>query len=138
MYGALYGATADDVLDKLLIWALRPRGVQKNGRPEQGPSPFAVDLVFDAFADRIISRAKSMIRYNMVKVRFATSRTLYGYLVDNLVKPGTQVVVPDVRGGNQILDVVESCQMTEQELDEYAKQHGFDPTGYKWAKVYTA
>lgn len=135
MYGAQYGASKDEVLDKLILWAFRPR--------EEGastPSTFATDLVLDSFSKEIVARAKksALALYSMAKVRFATSNTLYGYLTKNLVKPGMQVVVPDVRGGNQILDVVESCQMTEQELETYARQHGFDPAGYKWAEVYTA
>lgn len=137
-YASLYGCSLDEALDKILIWALRPRGLTDKGQPEKKPNPFQVDFMFDVFSDMLVARARKAARYNMVHVRFTPGGTLYGYLTRAYVARGQQVVVKNFRGENQILTVVESEKVSEDELIAYANAHGFAMSDYKVARVHTA
>lgn len=141
-YGAIYGADTDEICDKILIWALRPRTsdtYDKDGslvvKGEKKVNPLQLDFFFDVFGKLLIERAERInpLR-NVVMVQFKPGEDPYTYLTEELLKKGDQVVVTNARGERQILDVIAAGQRRQNRLDAYAKRKNF--TSYAWAEKY--
>ena len=126
-YASLYGADLDAALDKLIIWAWKPREVG-NWKPNK----FVIDLFIDAFADMIIERAdRNDPAFNVVAVRFNPAGKAYTYLTKESIAVGEQVVVETENGEKPILTVAATGVRRKSELERHLPF-----AQYKYAEAY--